>query len=196
MSRFRSIVSGSALTAIVLAVPSVSCSGPTSTPPEQASSATEPGTPPAAAGGAPAGAETAAERDFIRVNLDEAVWNVTEGNTLGVQTAVFEGDPSKAGFYLTVNRFPPGVMSRPHYHPDERYGLVLKGTWYTGTSDEFTPEETVGLKPGDYMRHPAGATHFDGALDEEVLVAIAGYGPTAATVVDGGEIFGRSRPAN
>ena len=54
----------------------------------------------------------------------------TEGNTLGVQTAILEGDPSKPGFYLTINRFPPGVMSRPHYHPDERNITVIRGTAY------------------------------------------------------------------
>ena len=134
------------------------------------------------------------DREFMRQSLDNFEWRTTEGNTFGVQTMILEGDPSMPGYYLTINRFPPGVMSRPHYHPDERYGLVISGTWYTGEGNEFTPDEAVGLKPGEYMRHPAGGPHFDGALDEEVLVAIGGYGPTAATVIDGGELFGRSRP--
>jgi quercetin dioxygenase-like cupin family protein len=134
-------------------------------------------------------------RDFTRLNLDKLQWRATENNTLGVQTAILEGDPSKPGFYLTINRFPPGVMSRPHTHPDERHCLVLKGTWYTGDTKEWTPEQTVGLKPGDYMRHPSGGPHYDGALEEEVLVAISGYGPTRADVLDGGDLFGRSRPA-
>ncbi len=34
---------------------------------------------------------------------------------------------------------------------------------------------------------------YDGALDEDTWVAIGGYGPTKATVIDGGELFGRSR---
>jgi quercetin dioxygenase-like cupin family protein len=135
------------------------------------------------------------DRDFSRLNLDKLQWRATENNTLGVQTAILEGDPSKPGFYLTINRFPPGVMSRPHTHPDERHCLVLKGTWYTGDTKEWTPEQTVGLKPGDYMRHPSGGPHYDGALEEEVLVAISGYGPTRADVLDGGDLFGRSRPA-
>ena len=136
------------------------------------------------------------ERDFTRLDLAALSWNPTEGNKLGVQTAVLEGDPSKPGFYLTINRFPPGVMSRPHTHPDERHCVVLKGTWYTGEGTVFAPEKTVALKPGDYMRHPAGGPHFDGALDEEVLVLISGYGPTRADVIGGGELFARSRPAN
>jgi hypothetical protein len=133
------------------------------------------------------------ERPFLRVNLDKAQWRPAENNTLGVMTTVIEGDPSKPGFYITVNKFPPGVMSRPHYHPDERNGLVIKGTWYTGEGDTVEPSKAVGLKPGDYMRHPKGGHHYDGALDEEVIVAIMGHGPTGATVIDGGELFGKVR---
>jgi hypothetical protein len=58
---------------------------------------------------------------------------------------------------------------------------VLKGTWYTGTGDEFTPDKTIPLKPGSYMKHPAGLHHFDGAKDEEVILQIVGVGPTGTT---------------
>ena len=133
------------------------------------------------------------DRPFARVEFDKLQWRPTEGNTLGVETAVVEGDPSKPGFYLTINHFPAGVMSRPHYHPDERYIVVLRGTWYTDEGEVFRPDQTVPLKPGDFMRHPAGGPHYDGALGEDTWVAISGYGPTQATVVDGGELFGRSR---
>ena len=133
------------------------------------------------------------EREFVRLTLDKFQWRATEGNTLGVQTAVLEGDPSKPGFYLTINKFPPGVMSRPHYHPEERNVMVVKGTWYTGEGKEFAPDKTTPLKPGEYMRHPAGGPHYDGALDEEVWVAISGYGPTSATVIGGGDLFAKSR---
>lgn len=133
------------------------------------------------------------ERPFVRVEFDKLDWRPTEGNTLGVETAVVEGDPSQPGYYLTINHFPAGVMSRPHHHPDERYIIVLRGTWYTDEGEEFRPAQTVPLKSGDFMRHPAGGPHYDGALDEDTWVAISGYGPTHATVVDGGELFGRSR---
>jgi quercetin dioxygenase-like cupin family protein len=133
------------------------------------------------------------ERPFVRVESDKLTWRPTEGNTLGVETAVVEGDPSKPGYYLTINHFPAGVMSRPHYHPDERYVIVLRGTWHTDEGNVFRPKETIPLKPGDFMRHPKGGPHYDGALDEDTWVAISGYGPTKATVIDGGELFGRSR---
>ena len=40
------------------------------------------------------------------------------------------------------------------------------------------------------MRHPKGGPHYDGGYDVDTWVAISGYGPTKATVIDGGELFG------
>jgi hypothetical protein len=68
-------------------------------------------------------------------------------------------------------------MSRPHYHTQDRHLVVLKGTWWTGTGTEFTPDKTIPLKPGSYMKHPARAAHFDGAKDEEVILQVIGIGP-------------------
>ena len=161
-------------------------------PPLEAPAQTPPATVPAPAGSVqlPTGYP---DRPFVRVEFDKLTWRPTEGNTLGVETAVVEGDPSKPGYYLTINHFPKGVMSRPHYHPDERYVIVLRGTWYTDEGEVFRPTQAVPLKASDFMRHPKGGPHYDGALDEDTWVAISGYGPTKATVVDGGELFGRSR---
>jgi quercetin dioxygenase-like cupin family protein len=167
--------------------------------PAPAPAASEPSAPAAAPSpdGAASGTVTLPtaypDRPFVRVEFDKLTWRPTEGNTLGVETAVVEGDPSKPGYYLTINHFPAGVMSRPHYHPDERYVIVLRGTWHTDEGKIFRPKETTPLKPGDFMRHPRGGPHYDGALDEDTWVAISGYGPTKATVIDGGELFGRSR---
>jgi quercetin dioxygenase-like cupin family protein len=176
------------------------CGGGSATTPAQSAPAVAEGAA-AASAAAPSDAPTGTvtlppgfpDRPFMRVKFDELNWRPTEGNTLGVQTAVVEGDPSKPGYYLTINHFPAGVMSRPHYHPDERYIIVLKGTWYTDEGEAFRPRQAVPLKPGDFMRHPKGGPHYDGALDEDTWVAISGYGPTEATVVDGGELFGKSR---
>jgi quercetin dioxygenase-like cupin family protein len=165
-------------------------------PAPAANKPTEPPAAPTPAGPAPGTVTLPTgfpERPFVRVQFDKLTWRPTEGNKLGVETAVVEGDPSKPGYYLTINHFPPGVMSRPHYHPDERYIIVLRGTWYTDEGEVFRPKQTVPLKPGDFMRHPKNGPHYDGGLDEDTWVAISGYGPTKATVIDGGELFARSR---
>ena len=111
---------------------------------------------------------------FIRIRPDEIVWR---HNNEGPDIAVIAGDPTKEGFYIIRARFAPGVMSRPHYHPHERYVTVLKGTWWTGTGSKLDRDATVPLPVGGYMMHPAGAVHYDGAKDEEVIVEIKGMGP-------------------
>src|ERR1051325_2035435 len=64
---------------------------------------------------------------FIRVSLDDVKWS--GGNAM--ESVVVAGDPSKPGIYVIRNRFPPGVMSRPHFHNQDRYVTVIKGTWWT-----------------------------------------------------------------
>ncbi len=191
MGRFTTLA-GACVTAMALALAGCTAAAP-------APAATEPGSAEAPASGGAAAAGTVTlptgypERPFVRVEFDKLNWRPTEGNTLGVETAVVEGDPSKPGYYLTINHFPAGVMSRPHYHPDERYVIVLRGTWHTDEGSVFRPNETLPLKPGDFMRHPKDGPHYDGALNEDTWVAISGYGPTNATVIDGGALFGTSK---
>jgi quercetin dioxygenase-like cupin family protein len=114
------------------------------------------------------------EEGFIRIAPEEIVW---DDRPTGPDFAVIAGDPQKEGFYVVRARFAPGVMSQPHYHPSDRHVTVISGTWHTGTGAKFDPNATVALQPGSYMLHPAGAVHFDGAKDEEVIVEIKGIGP-------------------
>jgi quercetin dioxygenase-like cupin family protein len=120
------------------------------------------------------------ERDdlgFVRISPEEVQWKELPGYN-GLKYAVIEGDPSKEGIYVVRVKFPPGLMTRPHFHPEDRYAIVISGTWYTGTGDTFDPSTTVGLKPGTFMKHPAKGHHYDGAKDEEVVLQIIGYGPS------------------
>ncbi len=115
------------------------------------------------------------QQGFVRITPEQVNW---VNDTDGVQRATISGDPTKPGIYVVRVKFPPGIMSRPHFHHEDRYAVVLKGTWYTGTGDVLDPDKTVPLKVGSFMKHPAGAHHFDGAKDEEVIVQIVGYGPS------------------
>lgn len=112
---------------------------------------------------------------FVRLTPDEIKF--TGGENGGPMTAVIAGDPNKPGLYIIRAKFPPGVFSTPHYHTTARHVTVIKGTWYTGTGSKFDRDNTVALGPGSYMMHPAGAIHYDGAKDEEVIVEIKGIGP-------------------
>jgi quercetin dioxygenase-like cupin family protein len=115
------------------------------------------------------------EQGFVRLTPAEIEW--ASSDRPGIDFATLAGDPTKAGFYVIRARFQPGVMSSPHYHPNDRHVTVISGTWHTGTDDSFDIEKTVPLGPGSYMMHPGGKIHYDGAKDTEVIVEIKGIGP-------------------
>ena len=108
----------------------------------------------------------------------------------GAQSQVaLVGDPSKPGLYVIRIRFSPGNMSRPHFHDQDRLVTVIKGTWWVALgpeADTFDPSKTKPMKTGSFVKHPAGAHHYDGAKDEECIVQIIGMGPVKMTQLGGG----------
>jgi oxalate decarboxylase/phosphoglucose isomerase-like protein (cupin superfamily) len=99
----------------------------------------------------------------------------------GVRQAVLVGDPSKPGLYVQLTKWLPGSMSRPHFHNNNRYFVVLQGTWWVGTGNRFDPNETVPMRAGTHVTHFANGVHYDGAKDEEAIIMIIGEGPVTTT---------------
>jgi quercetin dioxygenase-like cupin family protein len=131
---------------------------------------------------------------FVRVTPEEVQWKPLPGFG-GMQGAVVYGDPRKPGTYVIRVKFPPGVMTRPHFHPEDRHVLVLSGTWWAGSGESFDPDKAIPVKAGSYMKQPGGAYHFDGAKDEQVVLQIVGNGPSATTFAHPGDgPIGNSRP--
>jgi quercetin dioxygenase-like cupin family protein len=102
----------------------------------------------------------------------------------GVNQAVLQGDPTKPGLYVVLNRFKPGNFSRPHFHPNDRFITVVKGTWWVATGNKFDPDNTVPMPTGSFVTHFAKQVHWDGAKDEEAWVLIVGEGPATLTRVE------------
>jgi quercetin dioxygenase-like cupin family protein len=98
----------------------------------------------------------------------------------GATQVVISGDPSKAGMYVVQNTFAPGRIGRPHFHDQDRYVTVIKGTWWVSLgpeADVYDPSRMVPMKAGSFVFHPAFGHHYDGAKDEEAVVRIIGMGP-------------------
>jgi quercetin dioxygenase-like cupin family protein len=102
----------------------------------------------------------------------------------GLRSAVLYGSPPNPGPYVVRVRFPPGTFSAPHFHPEERQIVVLKGTWWVGAGPNWDRNATTPLPAGSFVVHRANQIHFDGAKDEEVIVQISGIGTNATTFVD------------
>ena len=90
---------------------------------------------------------------------DQMVW---KDNPSGNRTAVLQGDPSKPGPYAVLLQWLPGKMSRPHFHPNDRFFIVVSGTWWVGSGPEFKPDATVPMPAGSHVIHYAKGVHFDG----------------------------------
>ena len=78
----------------------------------------------------------------------------------------------------------PGNFSKPHFHPNDRFITVVKGTWYVGTGNKWDKDATIGVKAGGAVTHFGKEVHYDGAKDEEVVVIITGEGPATNTPVE------------
>jgi hypothetical protein len=94
--------------------------------------------------------------------------------------ANLKSDQSKPGLYVVLIKWLPGHMSVPHFHPNDRFITVLKGTWWMGTGTKFDPASMVPLPTGTFVTHFANQVHYDGAKDQEVVLLITGEGPATA----------------
>jgi len=114
---------------------------------------------------------------------DQLKWRDPTG-AAGVNQAILQGDPTKPGLYVVLNRFKPGNFSRPHFHPNDRFITVVKGTWWIATGNKFDPALAVAMPAGSFVTHFAKEVHWDGAKDEEAWVLIVGEGPATLTRVE------------
>lgn len=111
---------------------------------------------------------------FVRLDADE------------IKLGTLYGDTRKPGMYVQRVRFGPGQGTRPHFHDQDRYITVIKGTWWVALgaeADVYNPEKMTPLKPGSFIFEPANGHHYDQARDEEVIVQIIGPGPVKTTQI-------------
>ena len=97
------------------------------------------------------------------------------------EQAVLFGDPGKPGPYVVRLKWLPGSMSRPHFHPNDRFFMVLSGTWWVGNGGTFDPEATVPMPAGTHVIHWAKGVHYDGAKTEPATILVWGEGPATST---------------
>ena len=123
--------------------------------------------------------------DVMRIVRAEDIHWTSEVSIPGLQTAVVSGDPKVAGQpYVIRVKFSAGAMSPPHFHPETRYIVVLKGTWWVGAGPKWDRDATTPLPAGTFVVHHANHIHYDGAKGEEVILQITGIGPSAMVRVD------------
>ena len=111
---------------------------------------------------------------------DQIPWGPVDAR--GAQNAVVVGDPAKPGFYMVYTKWTKGNhFSRPHFHPNDRFFIVVSGTWWVGSGPNFNPDATVPMPAGSHVIHYAKGVHFDGAKGEQATILVWGEGPATST---------------
>jgi ChrR-like protein with cupin domain len=128
------------------------------------------------------GASRAADLDpkaVTYIPLDKIQWKENAAGTNA--NAMLYGDLSKPGPYAYFVKWKEGNMSRPHFHPNDRFIAVLSGTWWVGTGPKFDPDATVPMPAGTYVVHYGKGIHYDGAKQGDAILLIHGLGPAIST---------------
>jgi hypothetical protein len=114
---------------------------------------------------------------------DQIPWGPVDAR--GGQSAVVVGDPTKPGFYAVYTKWTKGNhFSRPHFHPNDRYIVVLQGTWWVGSGPKFDPANTTPMPAGSFVTHFGKQVHWDGAKDEDAVLLIMGEGPATSVAAE------------
>src|SRR3954454_18865459 len=77
-----------------------------------------------------------------------------------INQAILQGDPSKEGVYVQIDKFKPNSGSRPHAHPNDRFRFVVKGTWWVGSGSKYDPGSMVAMPAGTFVTQFGKQMHF------------------------------------
>jgi len=109
------------------------------------------------------------------IELDQVKWTKTAN---GLEFATLVGDRAKPGLYIQLVRWPPHTINKAHSHPDDRYAMVLHGTFYHGYGDKFDESRLEKRPAGSYFTEPARLRHFGITRDEGTILYFVGTGPS------------------
>ncbi|MSQ60819.1 MAG: hypothetical protein EXR36_14565 [Betaproteobacteria bacterium] len=103
-------------------------------------------------------------------------WKDSKSVPPGMKVIMVLGDHSKPGPYVFRAMIPAGYKLPPHRHPDERSVIVLKGTYWSGTGENFDQAAMKKFTPGNFYITDARVPHFASA-ESDVIIQEMGIGP-------------------
>jgi quercetin dioxygenase-like cupin family protein len=117
------------------------------------------------------------ELPIASIELDKMPWTKIPG-IVSQEFATIVGDRAKAGLYIQLVRWPAHAVLKAHSHPDDRYVIVLRGTFYHGIGEKFDESKLEARPVGSFFTEPKGVRHFGMTKDEEVVLYFVGTGPS------------------
>jgi hypothetical protein len=101
--------------------------------------------------------------------------------------AMLYGDFNKTGPYLVMMKWNPGWFSAPHTYATDRICVVVSGTWWVNSGNDFLADDASPVGPGGYVKRTARTPHYDGVpqgQSDPAVIAIFGLGPVELQLVD------------
>jgi uncharacterized RmlC-like cupin family protein len=92
----------------------------------------------------------------------------------GTKYALLEGRRDIDGELFTYAFFiPAGFWDAAHWHTQDARVVVLSGSLYLGYGDLLEVAKAERFEAGSVLVVPAGERHFDGSLEDTVIVGVA-----------------------
>jgi quercetin dioxygenase-like cupin family protein len=93
----------------------------------------------------------------------------------GTKYALLEGDRNTEGELFTYAFFiPAGFWDPAHWHTQDARVAVMQGKLYLGYGHEHSEADLKAYPAGSYVLVPANARHFDGSLEDTLIIGTAG----------------------
>ena len=125
-----------------------------------------------------------AQPDHIMVVPSDLTWKDGPASLpKGIQSAVIEGDPTKAGPFTMRLKLPANYKVPPHWHPAIEHVTVLSGSFYMGLGETFDESKARKLSVGGFAVMQIGTRHF-ALTKEEAVIQLHGVGPWGITYVN------------
>ncbi len=112
------------------------------------------------------------------------LYNFPEGTAEQAPMFSTVGEP---GQYFVLIRWHPGYMSAPHFYETDRLCVVLSGTWWVASGEDFSPDSAQPVTAGGFVRRVARTPHYDGVRSdakEPAIIVISGIGPIHYHLID------------
>jgi quercetin dioxygenase-like cupin family protein len=118
------------------------------------------------------------ELPVTAIELDKMPWKRIPSISPKQEFATIVGDRAKAGLYIQLVRWEPHTILKAHSHPDDRYVMVLSGTFYHGIGEKFDESKLEARPAGSFFTEPKNVRHFGMTKDAGTVLYFVGTGPS------------------
>ena len=118
------------------------------------------------------------ELPIAAIELEKIPWTRIPGIGPAQEFATIVGDRAKPGLYIQLVRWPPHAVLKAHSHPDDRYVMVLRGTFYHGIGEKVDESKLEERPAGSFFTEPKGVRHFGITKDVGTVLYFVGTGPS------------------